>query len=244
MGWVKIEDRYPRHPKILEAGEAGLALDVCGMCYAREHNTDGFIPGAALGTLGPIRNPRKAADALVRSGRWSWDAELGGWWVHDYAEFNPSDEMDRAAAEARREKARKAARARWAKNDAQACSEQCSDDAASIDAVMPPSPPLPTASSSSSTTSEVAACSEDEEQFVEEIWTLLARRKMQLQRDAGKSIGNEVGWLATVAMNEREARWDEAVSLHRHYPTLGSGDVARVMAGESSILRNARRVDA
>lgn len=246
MGWVKLEDRYPRHPKMLLAGEAGLALDVCGMCYAREHGTNGFVPSGALTTLGPIRNPKKAVQALMRAGRWSWDEDIGGWWIHDFELFNPTDEEDRAAANERRERARKAARARWSKDatsNAQASGEQCSDGAASTDASMPPSSSPPSPTSSSSTTSEVAACSEDDEQFIDQVWPLLARRKLQLQRDAGKTVGNEVGWLAKVAVTEREARMGEAVSLHRDYPTLGTNDLARVLAGERSILRTAPRAE-
>lgn len=90
MGWAKLDDAYPHHPKLLEAGEAGLALDVCGICYVAKHETDGFIPEAALPLLGPVKNPKRAAAALVKVGRWERDEERKGWIVHDYLDYNPA----------------------------------------------------------------------------------------------------------------------------------------------------------
>lgn len=113
MAWVKLESRYPRHPKMVEAGAVAIALDVCGICYCREHNTDGFIPDAALPMVGPIPSPGKVALVLAGAGRWIRDDDRRGWWVHDFLEYNPSDETDAAKAAERSAKASRAARARW-----------------------------------------------------------------------------------------------------------------------------------
>ena len=104
VSWVKIDDQYPLHPKVMQAGESALALDVCGWCYSARYLTDGFIPEEAINALGPIKQPRRAAQKLVSVGRWRRDDDANGWWIHDYLEYNPTRESvleERAAARAR-----------------------------------------------------------------------------------------------------------------------------------------------
>lgn len=152
MAWVKLESRYPRHPKMVEVGALGIALDVCGICYAREHGTDGFIPDSALPLIGPVPNATKVARALAEVGRWIRDDARRGWWIHDFLEYQPTDEAEGEVAVRRREKATKAAEARWdrararsnAPSNAQALLDGCSTDATeqcSSNAPLP-SPPL------------------------------------------------------------------------------------------------------
>lgn len=141
MAWVKLESTFPFNHKIADAGPVAAFLDICGWCYCRQHGTDGFIPDAHIGMLGPVPDPRKHARRLVEVGRWHRDDELRGWWVHDFLEFNPTEEAERAAAAARSSKASDAARARWkakkakpdahgdARSIAQPVPGECSDDA-------------------------------------------------------------------------------------------------------------------
>jgi hypothetical protein len=97
VSWVKIDDRYAHHPKILAAGPLAMALDIAGMCYAAAHETDGRIPTAALALLTPFLTPpkqRAAAAKLVEVGR--WETIPGGWQIHDFLAYNPTA-ADRAA---------------------------------------------------------------------------------------------------------------------------------------------------
>src|SRR5687767_4324989 len=110
MAWVKLESKFPFNHKVAEAGPIAAFLDICGWCYCRTHGTDGFIPDAHIGMLGPVPDPRKHAVRLVAVGRWKRDDELRGWWVHDFLEYNPSDEAERAAATVRSSKASEAAK--------------------------------------------------------------------------------------------------------------------------------------
>lgn len=89
MGWGKFDDAYPHHPKLLQVGAEGLALDVAAVCYANRYGTDGWVPDAMLAALyPPIRQPRKVADRLTAAGR--WERGDGGWWIHDFADYNPT----------------------------------------------------------------------------------------------------------------------------------------------------------
>lgn len=113
MAWTKIDDGYRHHPKMLAAGLEALGLDVCAMTYASQHRTDGFIPDYAVAALYPTPKSTKLVATLVKVGRWHRDDTRGGYWIHDYLAYNPSAEEAEAEAEARREKATNAARARW-----------------------------------------------------------------------------------------------------------------------------------
>ncbi len=103
MGWARLDDGYPHHPKMLAAGADAIVLDVAGVCYANRYQTDGWIADTQLTTLyPPLRNPRKAAQALVDVGRWT--REDGGWRIHDFLDYNGSKadrDADRQAARER-----------------------------------------------------------------------------------------------------------------------------------------------
>lgn len=102
MGWGRFDDAYPHHPKLLAVGPDGLALDVAAVCYSNRYGTDGWIPAPMLVALyPPIKNPRKVAAKLVEVGR--WEADDGGWWIHDFTEYNPTSAE---AAEKREKRAR------------------------------------------------------------------------------------------------------------------------------------------
>jgi hypothetical protein len=110
MTWVKLDDQFPDHPKVVGLSDAGLACWIRGLCYASRHLTDGYIPVAALRGLGTT----KAADELLATGLWT-DAE-DGWQVSNYTEHQRSRadvEADRASAaeRARKSRERRAARA-------------------------------------------------------------------------------------------------------------------------------------
>ena len=44
MTWLRIDDDFYDHPKIVAAGPLAIALHVLSMGYASRHGTDGFIP--------------------------------------------------------------------------------------------------------------------------------------------------------------------------------------------------------
>jgi hypothetical protein len=89
MAWLRVDDRVRTHPKIVQAGPVAAWFWFSGICYCREHLTDGFIADAILPTLAPgVTAWKKAAEALVGSGL--WHREQGGYRVHDFLEWNPS----------------------------------------------------------------------------------------------------------------------------------------------------------
>lgn len=110
MAWVLVDDNFPNHPKVVQAEDVAAGagwLFVCGLCYCRKYHTGGFVPRAALPSIGLTRSIRKAVDALVGVGL--WDAVDGGFDVHDYAGFY-ADEEDKAAKEETSRQRREAGR--------------------------------------------------------------------------------------------------------------------------------------
>lgn len=93
MGWVRLDDGFPQHPKVVTLSDEAFRAYVVALCYAAEYETDGFVP-EVVAVNGPVR------EALVTHGLWD-DAE-GGIAIHDYLEFNPSREEKRSIRDSRR----------------------------------------------------------------------------------------------------------------------------------------------
>lgn len=106
MAWVYLDNAFPDHPKVAAAGGDAAWLFVCALAYVKRYETEGFIPEAQVPRLTDRKSPNRLAAKLVEVGL--WDEHPQGFMVHDYHDWN------RPGAD-RKEKARKAARARWDK---------------------------------------------------------------------------------------------------------------------------------
>lgn len=108
LPWVRLDTQFASNPKVLELTAAGrwraAFVYVAGLAYSGAHGTNGYLPDASLGFIHATK--RDAAD-LVKAGLWHED--VGGFQINGWDEFQISDE----AAQARRDKARKAALTRW-----------------------------------------------------------------------------------------------------------------------------------
>jgi hypothetical protein len=91
VAWLRIDDRVRTHPKIAEAGPAAAWLWFCGICYCREHLTDGVIPRSVVSSLAMnLPLPLKHAERLVAVGLWHETENGNGYTVHDFLDWNPS----------------------------------------------------------------------------------------------------------------------------------------------------------
>lgn len=100
MGWAKLDDRFPTHPKVLGLSDRGFRSHVSALCYCAQHETDGLVPAAVARSLAP----RRIVGELVAAGL--WERLEAGYRIHDFLDYNPS----RAESEARREQRRAAGR--------------------------------------------------------------------------------------------------------------------------------------
>ncbi|WP_372730114.1 hypothetical protein [Nocardioides sp.] len=111
MPWAKFDDRYPWHRKVRGLSDAAFRMDVSAVCWCSENLTDGVIEAEFLTLVSDVRNPRKVAAELVRSGRWHDDGHdcevcpdvpAGAHIVHDYLDYNPTREKVERDREQRR----------------------------------------------------------------------------------------------------------------------------------------------
>lgn len=88
MTWVRLDDTFPEHPKVLAAGGDAAWLHICAIAYCNRNLTDGFVPTSALKRLSDARTPTRLAGALVDVNL--WEECDGGWLIHDYHMYQPT----------------------------------------------------------------------------------------------------------------------------------------------------------
>jgi hypothetical protein len=91
MPWVKLDDDFSDHRKIMAVGPLAAWMHVCALCYCARLLTDGFIPAAQVRKLADVDDAMSLAELLVREGL--WERVEGGYRIHDYLEYNPSKEQ-------------------------------------------------------------------------------------------------------------------------------------------------------
>jgi len=87
MAWVRLDDKFPEHPKIEGLDDSAFALHVRALCYANRNLTDGFVPTAAASRMGGAHYKR-SAQRLMAAGLWV--SARDGYTIHDYLEFQPA----------------------------------------------------------------------------------------------------------------------------------------------------------
>lgn len=99
MTWVRVDDKFPNHPKVGSlAGNrlAAMGLHLEALCFCSTYLTDGVVPGHEV-----RRYPRRLVEALVTAKLWHRLGD-GAIQIHDYLDYNPS----RVLVEAKRTEAR------------------------------------------------------------------------------------------------------------------------------------------
>lgn len=114
--WVKIDDGFATHPKILTAGIVALGIQIRAICYASQNQTDGKITPSAvplflIGTDPTIDWPAH----MVQHGL--WDIIPSGYVVHDYLEWNLSKNQRDNFLKKKRQAGKKGMKRRWGTSD-------------------------------------------------------------------------------------------------------------------------------
>ena len=134
--WIKLDDGFATHPKIIAAGPLALSIQIRALCYSGRYLTDGFLPEGILSSLftGMERIGLEVAGVMEPDGRqlvgmgldadeidWCaymvghglWETVPGGYLIHDYLDYN----LSRKQAQELRKKlsmgGRKGMKARW-----------------------------------------------------------------------------------------------------------------------------------
>lgn len=103
MTWLRIDDGFPYHPKVLNLSDRAFRAHVTAMCHAARYLTDGAVTPGVTG--------KRETDELVKAGLWHKTED--GWAINDYLEYNPSRAEVEAERERRSSAGKRAADARW-----------------------------------------------------------------------------------------------------------------------------------
>jgi hypothetical protein len=136
MTWVRLDDKFYQHPKVMGLSDKAYRCHVNGLCFSAQYDLDGEIPATALASL---RGTPKVAAELVEARLWDTTSR-GGWVIHDYLVYNRSKLQVEEARAKKADAGRRGASHRWNQPDAIA-----SAIAHGIAEEMPPVPnPSPT----------------------------------------------------------------------------------------------------
>jgi hypothetical protein len=202
MPWVKLDDDFYDHPKVVALSDAGFRLWARMLGWTNRYLTGGDIPTARLSD-----KERRLAVEIERVGL--WDPIESGWHIHDYEQFQPAPETTKTRrsdlAAKRAEAGRKGAQNRWQtdSNDHGKPMANAMANGWQADSPVPvPVPPVITFSPPPTFVGDRSA-------RVEEALSLITARE---RVRAGSTIRNLDGWTHTVI--ERN-RYDHGSTLHR-----------------------------
>lgn len=88
MTWVRLDEEFADHPKVVQVGPMAMAVHVSALCYCNRYLTDGFIPSAKARILFDVPDVDTEIKRLVTANL--WEQIDGGYQVHDYLDYQPS----------------------------------------------------------------------------------------------------------------------------------------------------------
>jgi hypothetical protein len=113
MPHAALDLHFHSHPKILNAGNAAVGLYARALSYCADNLTDGFVPKRWAAMAGTPATCKKLESVDL------WVKVEGGYQIPGYLKHN----LSRAGIEARSERGRELADARWAKKRPQQTDE-------------------------------------------------------------------------------------------------------------------------
>jgi hypothetical protein len=110
MGWVRLDDNFADHPKVIALSDTAFRLYIEALCYSNRQLTDGFIPMAVYLKL----SKNDDADYLIEAGLWEsvhrtiTDSSVTtGYQIRSYTEYQPTREKVEEKREQAKERLRR-----------------------------------------------------------------------------------------------------------------------------------------
>lgn len=89
MGWVRLDDNFADHPKVIALSDKAFRLYITGLCYSNRQLTDGVIPyQIVMALVGD--DPTKPSDELEEQNLWERVGK--GFVIRSYTEYQPTRE--------------------------------------------------------------------------------------------------------------------------------------------------------
>lgn len=112
MGWARLDDGFHDHPKVDGLSLAAVGLYTLSLTWAHRHRRKavvaGHVPDSRVARVGGPKAKALAAE-LVTAGLWESEPNLGGYLIHDFADYLPKERDP----EERREAGRRGAESKW-----------------------------------------------------------------------------------------------------------------------------------
>lgn len=104
MGWVRLDDNFADHPKVIALSDSAFRLFITGLCYSNRQLTDGLIPYQIVGAwVGD--DLMKPSDELEKQELWKRVTK--GFQIRSYTEYQPTKEKVNEKRDAAKERLRK-----------------------------------------------------------------------------------------------------------------------------------------
>lgn len=100
MGWVRLDDNFADHPKIIGLSDSAFRLYIHTLCYANRQLTDGFIPTPVYERMSAYHE--RAWAELQQAGL--WELTEGGFQIRSYEEYQPTRDSVEAKRQQNRER--------------------------------------------------------------------------------------------------------------------------------------------
>ena len=89
LGWVRLDDNFSDHPKVIALSDKAFRLFITGLCYSNRQLTDGLLPYQIVtGWVGD--DPLKPSDELEDQNL--WERVDKGFLIRSYTEYQPTRE--------------------------------------------------------------------------------------------------------------------------------------------------------
>jgi len=100
MAWVRLDDNFADHPKIIGLSDSAFRLFIEALCYANRYLTDGVIPYVAFTNMHNAGGDQELIDA----GLWEYEEENNRFIIRSYTEYQPTKEKVSVKREQARER--------------------------------------------------------------------------------------------------------------------------------------------
>ena len=101
MSWIRLDDNFPDHPKVITLSDKAFRTYISGLCYASRYLTDGFLAEPVVNRLDGVLS------AGELEGVGLWRKRENGWEIASYSEYQTSKEQVEAAKAKNRERVAK-----------------------------------------------------------------------------------------------------------------------------------------
>jgi len=149
MSWVRLDDNFADHPKVMGLSDSAFRLYIESLCYANRYLTDGII---SVNAFRKISGSDDDAIQLIHNKLWCFHAEQNEYEILSYTEYQPTKNK----VSEKRDQARERVRQFREKKRVSTTFQQQDGNANEIHPQPNPTQPNPTTSTTTESSDELS----------------------------------------------------------------------------------------